>query len=187
MLIILFSISLDLVPGLGLRAATAERCTTSSLPCLTVALALSAVLTRSLRASMLMELESDYVTAARARGLSENRHLLASCDAQLAHPDRQPARGQHRLADRRVGGGRERVRHSRHGPASGPKAIFSRDYMVVQACRLVFAVATVLVNLRRGYRDRGDRPAGKAMTAQADTMRRRRCCGSCRAIHPGDG
>lgn len=43
------------------------------LPCLTVALALSAVLIRNLRASPLMEMNSDYVVAARARGQQERR------------------------------------------------------------------------------------------------------------------
>ncbi len=40
---------------------------------------------------------------------------------------------------------RERLRAARHGPLL-VRAIFSRDYMVVQGVAMVFACATVLVN-----------------------------------------
>ncbi len=40
------------------------------LPALTVAIAISPILIRSLRASLLSVLESDYITTARAKGLS---------------------------------------------------------------------------------------------------------------------
>ena len=80
MLIILFSVKLDLFPVSGYGDTWADRLHHMVLPCLTVALALSAVLTRNLRASMLAELASDHATAARARGLPEGmvfwRHVL---------------------------------------------------------------------------------------------------------------
>jgi ABC-type dipeptide/oligopeptide/nickel transport system permease component len=50
-----------------------------ALPCLTVALALSAVLIRNLRASLLMEMNSDYVVAARGRADSGNAFSGGTC------------------------------------------------------------------------------------------------------------
>ena len=49
------------------------------LPALAIALALSAVLTRNLRASLLAELEADYVAAARAKGMPERWIFAATC------------------------------------------------------------------------------------------------------------
>jgi peptide/nickel transport system permease protein len=46
------------------------------LPALTVALALCPILIRSLRAALLEVLESDYITTARSKGLSERRVLM---------------------------------------------------------------------------------------------------------------
>ncbi len=80
MLIIVFSVKLDLFPVSGYGDNFADRLHHMVLPCTTVALALSAVLTRNLRASMLAELVSDHAIAARARGLPEGmvfwRHVL---------------------------------------------------------------------------------------------------------------
>ena len=46
------------------------------LPSLTIAIALSAVLVRNLRASLLVEMDSDYVAASRAKGLPERWKFL---------------------------------------------------------------------------------------------------------------
>ena len=46
------------------------------LPALTVAIAISPILIRSLRASLLNVLESDYITTARSKGLPERRVLV---------------------------------------------------------------------------------------------------------------
>lgn len=73
MLIIVFSVKLDLFPVAGYGDTWDERLHHLMLPCFTMALALSAVITRNLRASMIAELAADHATAARARGLSEQR------------------------------------------------------------------------------------------------------------------
>lgn len=73
MLILLFSLRLGWFPVSGYGSNWVERLHHLFLPCLTVALALSAVLTRNLRVSLLAELKSDYVVAARARGQPERR------------------------------------------------------------------------------------------------------------------
>ena len=71
MLILLLSVQWGLFPVSGYGRTWVDKVHHMVLPCLTIALALSAVLVRNLRASMLMELQADHVTAARARGLSE--------------------------------------------------------------------------------------------------------------------
>ena len=73
MLILLFSIALGWFPVSGYGSDFVDQLHHMVLPCLTVALALSAVLIRNLRASLLMEMNSDYVVAARARGQQERR------------------------------------------------------------------------------------------------------------------
>ena len=46
------------------------------LPALTVALFISPILIRSLRASLLDVLQADYITTARAKGISERRVMV---------------------------------------------------------------------------------------------------------------
>jgi peptide/nickel transport system permease protein len=145
MLIILFSVRLDLFPVAGYGTTWTEKLHHLALPCLTVALALSAVLTRNLRASMLAELQADYATAARARGLSEDRifwrHVLPNSVVPTVN-----------LLAVNIGwlvGGTVVVESVFALPGMGQllvRAIFSRDYMVVQGVAMMFACATVLVN-----------------------------------------
>ena len=116
------------------------------LPCLTVALALSAVLIRNLRASLLMEMNSDYVVAARARGQRERRifwrHVLPNSLVPTIN-----------LLAVNIGwliGSTVVIESVFAIPGLGQllvKAIFSRDYMVVQGVVMVFALATVAVSL----------------------------------------
>jgi peptide/nickel transport system permease protein len=145
MLIILFSAKLGLFPVSGYGDDWLERLHHLILPCLTVALALSAVMTRNLRASMIAELESDHATAARAKGLPESwvfrQHVLPNSLIPTIN-----------LLAINVGwliGGSVVVETVFSLPGLGQllvRAIFSRDYMVVQGVTLVFACATVAVN-----------------------------------------
>ena len=146
MMILLFSLSLGWFPVSGYGSDVGERIHHLFLPCLTVALALSAVLTRNLRASLLMELQNDYVTAARARGQNENRifwrHVMPNSLVPTVN-----------LLAVNIGwliGSTVVIESVFAIPGMGQllvKAIISRDYMVVQGVVLVFALATVLVNL----------------------------------------
>ena len=102
MLILVFSVWLKLFPVSGAGVTFVERLHHLFLPAFTIALALSAVLTRNLRASLLAEIDSDYVAAARAKGLPGAWILHAPRLPQLADPDHQPARREHRLADRQA-------------------------------------------------------------------------------------
>ncbi|WJY13677.1 ABC transporter permease [Pectobacteriaceae bacterium CE90] len=146
MMILLFSLSLGWFPVSGYGSDWSERLHHMFLPCLTIALALSAVLTRNLRASLLMELQTDYVTAARARGQSENRifwrHVIPNSLVPTVN-----------LLAVNIGwliGGTVVIESVFAIPGMGQllvKAIISRDYMVVQGVVLVFSLATVAVNL----------------------------------------
>ncbi len=145
MLMILFSVKLDLLPVSGYGQGFGEKLAHLALPGLTVALSLSAVLTRSLRAAMVEGLKSDVATAARARGMPENvvfwRHVLPNALVPTIN-----------LLAVNTGwliGGTVVVESVFALPGMGQllvRAIFSRDYMVVQGVAMVFACATVLVN-----------------------------------------
>ncbi|PXW47352.1 peptide/nickel transport system permease protein [Erwinia sp. AG740] len=146
MMIIIFSVVLGWFPVSGYGSGFADQLHHMVLPCLTVALALAAVLIRNLRASLLMEMSSDYVVAARARGQRENRifwrHVLPNSLVPTLN-----------LLAVNIGwliGSTVVIESVFAIPGLGQllvKAIFSRDYMVVQGVVMVFALATVVVNL----------------------------------------
>lgn len=145
MLIIFFSVRLDLFPVSGYGNTFVDKLSHLVLPSLTIALSLSAVLTRSLRAAMIHALHSDVATAARARGMPESivfwRHVLPNSLVPTIN-----------LLAVNIGwliGGSVVVESVFALPGMGQllvRAIFSRDYMVVQGVAMVFACATVLVN-----------------------------------------
>jgi peptide/nickel transport system permease protein len=145
MLIIFFSVQLDLFPVSGYGRTFTEKLWHLALPSLTIALSLSAVVTRSLRAAMIQSLRSDVATAARARGMPESivfwRHVLPNSIVPTVN-----------LLAVNIGwliGGSVVVESVIALPGMGQllvRGIFSRDYMVVQGVAMVFACATVLVN-----------------------------------------
>ena len=145
MLIILFSVQLGMLPVSGYGSTIGEKIAHLILPALTVALSLSTVLTRSLRAAMIEALKSDVATAARARGMPEGivfwRHVVPNSLVPTIN-----------LLAVNIGwliGGTVVVESVFALPGMGQllvRAIFSRDYMVVQGVAMVFACATVLVN-----------------------------------------
>lgn len=145
MLIILFSVQLGVLPVSGYGSTIGDKLAHLVLPALTVALSLSTVLTRSLRAAMIESLKSDVATAARARGMPEGivfwRHVVPNSLVPSIN-----------LLAVNIGwliGGTVVVESVFALPGMGQllvRAIFSRDYMVVQGLAMVFACATVLVN-----------------------------------------
>jgi len=145
MLIILFSVTLGWFPVSGYGDTLLAKLHHMALPWLTVALSLSAVLTRQLRASLIAEMRSDVALAARARGLPEavifRRHVLPNSILPTLN-----------LLAVNIGwliGGTVVVEQVFAIPGMGQllvRAIFSRDYMVVQGVAMIFALATVLVN-----------------------------------------
>ena len=116
------------------------------LPALTVALGLAPILIRSLRASLLEVLESEYVTTARSKGLSERRVLRK-------HALRNAIISTVSVLGVNIGylvGGTLVIEQVFALPGIGQlmiNSIFQRDFPVVQAVTLVFAVMVVLVYL----------------------------------------
>jgi len=116
------------------------------LPALTVALGIAPILIRSLRASLLEVLESDYVTTARSKGLSERRVLVR-------HGLRNAVISTVTILGVNIGfliGGTLVIEQVFAVPGVGQlmiNSIFQRDFPVVQAVTLLFAVMVVLVYL----------------------------------------
>ncbi len=146
MLIILFSVNLGLLPVSGYGETLGEKVAHLALPSLTIALSLSPVLPRSLWAAMVEGLRSDVATAARARGMPEHvvfwRHVVPNSMVPTIN-----------LLAINIGwliGGTVVIESVFAIPGIGQllvRAIFSRDYMVVQGVAMFLACATVLINL----------------------------------------
>lgn len=145
MLMMLLAVKFPLLPVSGYGDSLGEKLAHLALPSLTIALSLSTVLLRSLRAAMVDWLKSDVATAARARGMPESivfwRHVLPNSIVPTIN-----------LLAVNIGwliGGTVVIESIFALPGMGQllvRAIFSRDYMVVQGVAMVFACATVLVN-----------------------------------------
>jgi peptide/nickel transport system permease protein len=116
------------------------------LPALTAALAISPILIRSLRASLLEVFESEYITTARAKGLPERRVLVR-------HALRNAVISTVNVLGVNIAyfvGGTVIIEQVFALPGVGQlmiNATFTRDFPVVQAVTLVFAVIVVLVYL----------------------------------------
>lgn len=116
------------------------------LPALTVAIALSPVVIRSLRASMLNVLGADYVTTARSKGVPGLRLFVR-------HVLRNAVIPAVTVLGINIGyliGGTVIIENVFAIPGIGQlmiNSIFQRDFPVVQGVTLVFGVLVVLVNL----------------------------------------
>jgi peptide/nickel transport system permease protein len=116
------------------------------LPAFTVALFISPILIRSLRASLLNVLESDYITTARAKGISERRVVIR-------HAVRNGIISMVTVLGLNIAylvGGTLVVEKVFALPGIGSlmiDSILQRDFTVVQGITLVFAILVVLINL----------------------------------------
>ncbi|HTY80016.1 MAG TPA: ABC transporter permease [Candidatus Bathyarchaeia archaeon] len=116
------------------------------LPALTLGLALAAVVTRTLRSSMLDALSEDYVRTARAKGLSESRvirgHVLKNALIPVVT-----------VLGLQLGtliGGAVITEYVFALPGVGRlvvDAVFARDYPLVQGVVLLIAIGFILSNL----------------------------------------
>jgi len=144
-LIIVFSLRLGWFPVSGYGRGFFEHLHHLFLPAFTIALALSPVLIRNLRASLLAELEADHITAARSRGLPERRIFFR-------HVFRNSLIPTITLLGVNIGwliGGTVVVEQVFSVPGLGSLmvgSIFARDYLVVQAVTLIFACGVILTN-----------------------------------------
>ncbi len=147
MLLLVFGLHLgQLFPVGGYGTGPIGHLHSMFLPSLTVAIALSPILIRSLRASMLEVLESDYVTTARSKGLPERRVLRkhALPNAIVATVTVLGVNIAYLV------GGTLVVEQVFAIPGVGQlmiSSIFARDFPIVQGVTLAFAVMVVLVYL----------------------------------------
>lgn len=169
LLILLFSVELQLLPTSGRMTATlAVESRTGFmlvdtllagdlhafgialkhliLPSLTLGVVFAAVLARVIRASMIDTLQSDYITTARAKGLREWKVILkhALRNALI------PALTVTGLQIGELLGGNMIVETIFAWPGAGRlviSSIFGRDYAVVQAAVMLYALTYVGVNL----------------------------------------
>jgi peptide/nickel transport system permease protein len=149
LLIFLFGVTLRWLPISGYvdpREELVEGLRSLALPAVTLGLALAAVVTRTLRSSMLEALSEDYVRTARAKGLSEWRvirgHVLRNALLPVVT-----------VLGLQLGtliGGAVITEYVFALPGVGRlvvDAVFARDYPLVQGVVLLIAVAFIVSNL----------------------------------------
>jgi peptide/nickel transport system permease protein len=146
MLILLFALKVRLFPVSGFGDGPLGHLRSIVLPGLTVALALTPILVRSLRTSMIGVLDSDYVVTARAKGLSHRRVIVGHSlrNASVSSVTVLGVNIAYLVGSTLV------VERVFALPGLGTlmlEAIFNRDFPVVQAVTMVFAVMVVVVNL----------------------------------------
>lgn len=115
------------------------------LPAITLGLAMAALLTRVTRASMLEALAQDYVTFAEAKGISRARVLFRHTLKNALIPTVTVAA----IETGTLLGGNMIVETVFGWPGLGRlvvEGIFTRNYPLVQACVLLYAVTYVLLN-----------------------------------------
>jgi peptide/nickel transport system permease protein len=146
LLIIVFAINLSWFPVSGYGTDFTSHLYYMFLPALTVAIALSPVVIRSLRAGMLGVLGADYITTARSKGVPSRRLFVR-------HVLRNAVIPAITVLGINIGfliGGTVIIENVFALPGIGQlmiTAIFQRDFPVVQGVTLVFAILVVLVNL----------------------------------------
>ncbi len=145
MLILLLALTTHVFPVGGFGRDFVGHLRSIFLPALTIAIAISPITIRSLRASMLEVLGSDYVVSARAKGLTERRVLVAHVLRNAMIPTVT-------VLGLNIGwlvGNTLIVEKVFALPGIGAlmiDSILSRDFPVVQAIALVFAILVVLVS-----------------------------------------
>jgi len=146
MLVLLFGLKVRAFPVAGFGTTPVQHLSSIVLPGLTVALALTPILIRSLRTSMIAVLDSDYVVTARAKGLSHRRVITG-------HTLRNAAVSSITVLGVNIAylvGSTLVVERVFALPGMGTlmlESIFNRDFPVVQGVTLVFAIMVVVINL----------------------------------------
>jgi peptide/nickel transport system permease protein len=141
-----FSVKWKLFPVAGYGEGWREHLHHLFLPALTISLSIVPILVRSLRASILEAMGSDYVRTARAKGLRER----AVVTAHVLRNALIPALTLLGLSVGYLLGGTVIVENVFSLPGAGKllvEAIAARDYPLVQATTLVFAALVISINL----------------------------------------
>ncbi|WP_328709781.1 ABC transporter permease [Microbispora hainanensis] len=145
-LIVVFGLKLGWFPVGGYGQSLAEHVRGIVLPGITVALTLAPIVIRSLRASMIEVLSSDYIVTAHSKGISSARVVLG-------HALRNAAVSSVTVLGVNIAyltGSTLVVERVFSLPGIGQQminSIFGRDFPTVQGITLVFAIMVVVVNL----------------------------------------
>ena len=148
LLILAFSLYLPILPASGYEASFAAPWTTLSyliLPSITLGTGMAAIVARMTRSEMLEEIGKEYVRTARAKGMAESRVIFKHTLKNALVPVITVIG----LQFGRLLGGTVIVEHVFAWPGVGSLvvgAVYSRDYPLVQALILIFAVIFVAVN-----------------------------------------
>ncbi|MCW2940401.1 MAG: Peptide/nickel transport system permease protein [Actinomycetia bacterium] len=146
MLILAFGLKLGWFPVAGYGTTLADHLRGIVLPGITIALTLSPILIRSLRASMIDVLNSDYIVTARSKGISTARVVFG-------HALRNAAVSSVAVLGVNIAyltGSTLVVERVFSLPGIGEQMISSilgRDFPTVQGVTLTFAIMVVIVNL----------------------------------------
>jgi peptide/nickel transport system permease protein len=145
-LILVFGLKLHWFPVAGYGTSLTDHLHGIVLPGITVALALSPIVIRSLRASMIEVLSSDYIVTARSKGISTSRVVLG-------HALRNAAVSSVTVLGVNIAyltGSTLVVERVFSLPGIGQQminSILGRDFPTVQGITLTFAIMVVVVNL----------------------------------------
>ncbi|HEX5118001.1 MAG TPA: ABC transporter permease [Pseudonocardiaceae bacterium] len=146
MLILLFGLKLHWLPVAGFGTTLAQHFRSIVLPGFTIALTLSPILIRSLRASMIEVLGSDFIVTAQAKGVGTGRVVFG-------HALRNAAVSSVTVLGVNIAyltGSTLVVERVYSLPGIGQQminSILGRDFPTVQGITLVFAILVVVVNL----------------------------------------
>jgi peptide/nickel transport system permease protein len=146
LLILFFSLKLGWLPTAGYGDGFAGHLRSLTLPAITVGLYLAPILLRTLRVGIIETLGTEFVEAARARGLNERRILFK-------HVLRNSLISTVTVLGLNIGfllSGLVIIENVFALPGLGSElvnSIFARDYPTIQAVTLIFGVAVVAINL----------------------------------------
>lgn len=146
LLILFFSLELELLPTSGYGEGFVGHLRSLTLPALTVGLYLAPILLRTLRVGIIETLGTEYVEAARARGLGERRIVVK-------HVLRNSLVSTVTVLGLNIGfllSGLVIIENVFSLPGLGSELVSSivdRDYPTIQALTLLFGVAVVAINL----------------------------------------
>jgi peptide/nickel transport system permease protein len=146
MLILIFGLKLHWLPVAGFGTTFVAHLRSILLPGITIALTLAPILIRSLRASMIEVLGSDFIVTAQAKGISTGRVVLG-------HALRNAAVSSVTVLGVNIAyltGSTLVVERVYSLPGIGQQminSILGRDFPTVQGITLVFAILVVIVNL----------------------------------------
>jgi peptide/nickel transport system permease protein len=145
LLIMLFCLRFRLFPVSGYGSTLWDNLWHLFLPALTIGIAVTPILTRNLRATFIQQLDADYATAGRSKGLSEryifSRHVFWN--------SLLPTVNLMGVVVSFLIGGTVVIENVFSIPGLGNlliRAVLTRDYFVVQAVTLILALGIVTTN-----------------------------------------